>query len=121
MKWITTKPLAPPLLRQLARLAVAFGMVVMLAEGIRPLPASGGDHENDPPSSKRAAVAREIGVTLPPLPLDELLSKSDFLSVHCPLTAGTKGMVSERQLALMKPSSVVVNTARGGIVDEKGA
>lgn len=95
-------------------------MVVVIAEGARPLPVSGRDHENEPNASKREAAAREIGVSLSPLPLDELLSKSDFLSVHCPLTADTKGMISERQLALMKPSSVVVNTARGGIVDEKG-
>lgn len=109
-----------PLSRQLARLAVAFGMVVVIAEGIRPPPVSGEGRGNDAPPSERAPVATEIGVTLPPLPLDELLSQSDFVSVHCPLTADTKGMISERQLALMKPSGVVVNTARGGIIDEKG-
>ncbi|CAM9638021.1 unnamed protein product [Pylaiella littoralis] len=103
----------------LARLAVAFGMVVMIGEEVRPLPASSGDHGNDPPLSKREAVAREIGVTLPPLPLDELCSESDFLSVHCPLTAETKGMISEEQLARIGPTGVLVNTARGGIVDEK--
>lgn len=95
-------------------------MVVLLAEGFIPLPGPGGDDKKLAPPSQRETDAKELGVTLPPLPLHELLSKIDFLSVHCPLTADTKGLVSERELALMKPSAAVVNAARGGVVDEKG-
>lgn len=105
----------------MARLAVAFGMVVLLAEGYGPLPDPGGDPDKLSPPPRRETDAKELGVTLPPLPLHEILSKVDFLSVHCPLTADTKGLVSERALALMKPSAVVVNAARGGVVDEQGA
>lgn len=96
-------------------------MVVMIAEGSSPTPCSGRAEEIDPRASEREATASQAGVTLPPLPLDELLSKSDFFSVHCPLTADTKGMISRRELALMKPSAVVINAARGGVVDEIGA
>lgn len=110
-----------PATRQLARLAVAFGMVVMIAEGSSPTPCSGRAEETDPRASEREATASQVGVTLPPLPLDELLSKSDFFSVHCPLTTDTKGLISKRELALMKPSAVVINAARGGVVDELGA
>lgn len=98
----------------MAGLAVAFGMVVLL-------PDPGRDPKKSSPTSNRETVAKELGVTLPPLRLDELLSNVDFLTVHCPLTADTKGLISERELALMKPSAVVVNAARGGVVDEKGA
>lgn len=95
-------------------------MVVMIANGSRP-PPPGGEQGNDQSKTERAALANGIGVTGPPLPLDELLSKSDFLSLHLPLTADTKGMIAERELALMKTSAVIINTARGGVVDEQGA
>jgi len=52
------------------------------------------------------------------VPLDELLARSDFVSVHAPLNEGTRHLVGERELALMKPTAFVVNTARGPIVDE---
>jgi glyoxylate reductase len=50
------------------------------------------------------------------VPLDELLAQADFVSLHAPLTAATKGLIGERELALMKPTAVLVNTARGGLV-----
>jgi len=51
--------------------------------------------------------------------LDDLLPSVDLLTVHCPLTSETKGMVGRRELALMKKGAYVINTARGGIVDEQ--
>jgi D-3-phosphoglycerate dehydrogenase len=51
--------------------------------------------------------------------LDELLTSSDFISVHVPLTDATRGMIGARELALVKPGTVLVNTARGAVVDEQ--
>jgi D-3-phosphoglycerate dehydrogenase len=50
--------------------------------------------------------------------LNELLVKSDIVTIHCPLTEETTGMMGEKELALMKPSACLINAARGGIVDE---
>lgn len=50
--------------------------------------------------------------------LDELLKKSDFVVILTPLTEETRGMIGERELALMKKSACLINVARGGIVDE---
>ncbi len=61
--------------------------------------------------------AKEMGVELMPT-LDALLVQSDFVTVHLPRTVDTDGLIGERELALMKEGSRIVNTARGGIVDE---
>ena len=58
---------------------------------------------------------RELGV--PFVPLDELLRTSDAISVHVKLTAETRGLLGPREFALMKPGALLVNTARGAIVD----
>lgn len=50
--------------------------------------------------------------------LHELLADSDLVTIHCPLNRETRGMVGEKDLALMKPSAFLLNAARGGIVDE---
>lgn len=50
--------------------------------------------------------------------LDELLKQADFVSVHCPLNEATRNLIGARELALMKPNAYLLNTARGGIVDE---
>jgi len=50
---------------------------------------------------------------------DELLRRSDVVSLHVPLTSLTTNMVAERQLALMKPTAVIINTCRGPVVDER--
>ena len=52
-------------------------------------------------------------------PLDDLLSEADVVSIHCPSTAETRHLFDARRLARMKPSAVLVNTARGPIVDER--
>ena len=51
------------------------------------------------------------------LHLDEVLKRSDIVSLHCPLTPRTKNLIDSRALALMKPSALLINTARGGLVD----
>lgn len=50
--------------------------------------------------------------------LDELLKQSDYVSLHCPLTPDTRGLIDARRLALMKPQALLVNTSRGPVVDE---
>lgn len=50
--------------------------------------------------------------------LDELMSAADFVSIHCPLNADTRGLIGAEQLQRMKPDAYLLNTARGGIVDE---
>src|SRR4026209_592565 len=50
--------------------------------------------------------------------LSELLSDSDFVTIHCPLNRDTRGMVGEKDLASMKASAYLINAARGGIVEE---
>jgi lactate dehydrogenase-like 2-hydroxyacid dehydrogenase len=51
------------------------------------------------------------------VPFDELLSRSDFLSLHCPLTPETRGLINSDAFSRMKPSAILVNAARGGVVD----
>lgn len=63
-----------------------------------------------------AARAQQLGVTL--VPLEELLATSDFITIHMPKTPETTGMISTKQLALMKPTAFIVNVARGGLIDE---
>jgi len=54
----------------------------------------------------------------PRIPLDELLGQADVLSLHCLLTDETRNMIGERELRLMKPTALLINTSRGGLVDE---
>ena len=68
----------------------------------------------------RSAISSE---TLKPLeaedcPLDELLSRADFVSLHCPATAATRHLINADRLSLMPAHGILINTARGDIVDE---
>ena len=81
--------------RAVGRLAEAFGMRVLLGQ----LPGR-------PPRDDR-------------LPLVELLPQLDVLSLHCPLTEQTRNLIGATELALLKPSALLLNTARGGLVDEQ--
>lgn len=49
---------------------------------------------------------------------DELFARSDFLTLHCPLTEQTKNTVNDHTLSLMKPTAFIINTSRGGVIDE---
>lgn len=63
------------------------------------------------PASERALRAR-------PVSFDELLARSDILSIHTPLTPATRNLIGREAIGRMKDGAVVINTARGGIVDE---
>ncbi|MBA3232655.1 MAG: phosphoglycerate dehydrogenase [Propionibacteriales bacterium] len=65
----------------------------------------------------QAGRAAQLGVRL--LTLDELVRTADFISVHLPKTPETVGLIGDEQFARCKPSAVIVNAARGGIVDER--
>ena len=54
-----------------------------------------------------------------PLPLDELLATSDYVSIHTPLTSGTRHLIGAAELARMKPTACLINVARGGVVDQE--
>lgn len=60
-------------------------------------------------------AAREMGVE--PVPLDDLLRRSDFISVHVPLGEQTRGLINRERVARMKPGAIFINTARGGVVE----
>lgn len=68
----------------------------------------------DPYLSKEQATA--LGVEL--VSLDTLMQTADFVSVNCPLTEQTRDLIGQRELTLMKPTAYLINTARGGIVNE---
>ena len=61
--------------------------------------------------------ARELGVDL--VTLDELLKKSDFISIHVPLLSSTKNMISKKEIAKMKKGVCIINCARGGLINEE--
>ena len=82
--------------REVARLASAFGCEV------RYYSTSGVKREEQYPAME----------------LDELLKWSDIVSVHSPLNERTRGLIGREQLQLMKPSAMIINVARGGIIDE---
>jgi D-3-phosphoglycerate dehydrogenase len=68
----------------------------------------------DPHARDRAAPEVTWAETL-----DELLEQSDLVSLHCPLTAETRNMIAAPQLARMKKGAILINTARGGLIDEQ--
>lgn len=60
---------------------------------------------------------KELNVSF--MEIDKLLAAADIVSLHCPLTEETRHIIDERRLSLMKPEAVLLNCARGGLVDEK--
>ena len=65
------------------------------------------------------APAQLAGLNVELVDLDRLLASSDIVSLHARLTPANRGMLGARELALMKPAAILVNTARGGLVDEQ--
>ena len=63
-----------------------------------------------------ADYANNIQVEL--VPLEQLLKESDFITLHIPLIASTKGIIGAKEIAMLKPSVRIINTARGGLIDE---
>lgn len=87
--------------RMTAKLAQALGMRVLAYDPMLP---------PDAPAWSEAGVGRRE--------LDALFGEVDVLSLHVPLTESTRGLVDAARLARMKPDAILVNTARGGVVDE---
>jgi len=65
---------------------------------------------------RKPEAEQELGMEY--VSLDRLLAESDFVSLHPPLNADTRHMISDREFALMKPTAFIINTARGAIIDE---
>ena len=83
--------------RAVVRRAVAFGMRIVGSDPIAP----------------------PLDVPVEMMPLEELLAASDFISVNCDLNPSSYHLVDDRALALVKPTGVLINTARGPVVDER--
>lgn len=82
--------------KKVAKIALAFGMKVLIYTRTAP--------QNDD--------------TVEVVSLDELMTRSDVVTLHCPLTDKTEKMINERTLSLMKEGSLLINTSRGGVIDE---
>jgi len=87
--------------RRVARIAQAFGMRVLV-------------HTRNPQKYQGSEEGSRVGFVA----LDQLLRESDVLSLHCPLTAETSGLLNRDRLALVKSGAYLINTARGPLVDE---
>ncbi|MGW0188844.1 2-hydroxyacid dehydrogenase [Streptomyces sp. NPDC003362] len=87
--------------QQVAKRAAAFDMSVVYA----------GRRRAEPETEARLGGARH-------LPLEELLRTSDYVTLHAPLTDGTRHLLNAERLALLKPTAFVVNTARGALIDQ---
>ncbi len=87
--------------QQVAKRARAFDLELQYFDKYHPLP----------PTQEDALGMRRVGV-------EELVETSDVISLHVPLTKETYGMIGEKELAMMKPTAVVINTSRGGVINE---
>lgn len=85
--------------KKTAKLAEAFGMKVLVHSG-HPVPAA------------------ELSENMAQKPLEELLARADVISLHCPLTEQTKGLINKETIAQMKDGVLLVNTSRGPLINE---
>ena len=85
--------------KRVARIAEAFGMKVLV-------------YSRSPEKLRDFAAVSCV-------PLEELLQKSDIVSIHCPLNDSSRELINSRTLSLMKPTALLVNTSRGGIINER--
>lgn len=81
--------------KAVARIAEAFGMTVLVAE-------------------RKNAPTIRVGR----VPFEQMLAEADVVTLHCPLTPETTALIAEPELRMMKPSAILLNVARGGVVDE---
>lgn len=86
--------------RVLVKKAKAFGLKVVVA---------------DPFLDRKVAADYKVEL----LELTELLKKSDYISLHVPLNKNTKNLISQKEFKLMKENAFIINTSRGGVIDEK--
>ena len=82
--------------KAVANIASAFGMEVIIAEQ---------------PNASKIRTGR--------VPFETMLSNADIISLHCPLTSETQQLINQQRLSLIKPSAVLINTARGGLIDNQ--
>ena len=68
---------------------------------------------------RRLSAAQEAALGITHSDLNELLGWADVLSLHCPLTEETRGLLTRERIALLRPEAVVINTARGGVLDQE--
>jgi len=87
--------------KKVARLAKAFGMKILITKRTPP-----------PPELLEELEANFV-------PLEELLRRSDIITIHVPLTPQTRHLIGEKEIALMKDGAFIINTSRGQIIDEK--
>jgi len=90
--------------QQVGRIATAFGMRILLGK----LPG----RSYEVPQASGSAEPKRVT-------LGELAKQSDFVTLHCPLNPGTEKLVNDAFFARMKPGAILINTGRGGLVDEE--
>ncbi|CAM4030893.1 D-2-hydroxyacid dehydrogenase [Cohnella lubricantis] len=112
--------------RRAAQLADAFGMKVIaagrpgsaIASSVSGTVDSGNYAEPSAPAGQSGIASDNDAPFIRRVDLATLLRESDVVSLHCPLTADTEGMIGREALALMKPTAFLVNTARGKLIAE---
>ncbi|WVQ63791.1 uncharacterized protein L199_001945 [Kwoniella botswanensis] len=95
---------------ELAKLLLAFNCPILVYSPSSP--SSRWTNTNDPKYPTTIPHERVDN-------LEELLKRSDVVSLHCPLNDSTRGLIGKNELGIMKDDAVIVNTARGGIIDER--
>ena len=89
--------------KELSKLAKSFGMRVLATRRLQ----------------KKVVSKKFVDSLVPPDQIDMILKESDYLSIACPLTPATTKMIDKKSFKLMKNSAILINTSRGGIVNEE--